>query len=367
MALAPLNQIPACIVAVDDYIPYAKERMSEHAWSYFSGGVADEHLLSENQSAWQQYKVLPRILNDFKGANTDFTLLGKEHAFPILCAPVAYQKMAHPDGEFASALAAAAMQTPYIISMQSSMPLSILCEQAPGTKWLQWYWQTDQSASQRLLTEAVNLGVEAIVLTVDAPVNGIRNREQRIGFSLPADVEAVLLKDFCIEQPPIGMPGESPLFGSHFLASAPTWEMVEKFISTSPLPVLLKGVINPLDAKKAIQSGAAGIVVSNHGARVLDIMPPTATTLKDICEVVDGRIPILVDGGIRRGSDVFIALALGATAVMIGRPYIWAAATAGASGVAHILHILRTELEVTMALTGCRNLQEIKDVELINK
>ena len=365
MSLAPLSQIPSDIVAVDDYIPYAKERMSAQAWAYFSGGVANEHLVSENQRSWHQYHVLPRILNDFKEANTRFSMLGKEYEFPIFLAPIAYQKMAHFDGELASALAAAAMQTPFIISMQSTTPLNVLCEKAPGPKWLQWYWQTDKTASQRLLKEAVHLGVEAIVLTVDAPVNGIRNREQRAGFAVPDGIKAELLSDFVIQTQTVGGPGGSPLFGSGFLANVPTWEMVADFIDDCPLPVVLKGILNPLDAKKAIEVGAAAIVVSNHGGRVLDILPPTAQVLGGVCEVVAGRIPVLVDGGIRRGSDVFVALALGASAVLIGRPYLYAMAAAGASGVAHVLHLLRAELEVTMALTGCRTIEEIKDVELL--
>lgn len=365
MSLVPLKQIPNDIAAVDDYIPYANERMSAQAWAYFSGGVADERLLSDNQTAWHQYQVLPRILNDFKEANTRFNLLGKEHAFPIMLAPVAYQKMAHLDGEFASALAAAAMQTPYVISMQSTTSLKVLCEKAPGPKWLQWYWQTDKAASQRLLKEALHLGVEAIVLTVDAPVNGVRNREQRAGFAVPDGMKAELLSDFVMQAQTVGGPGESPLFGNGFLANAPTWAMVAEFIRDCPLPVVLKGVLNPLDAEKAIEIGAAAIVVSNHGGRVLDSMPPTAKVLSHVCKVVADRIPVLVDGGIRRGSDVFNALALGATAVMIGRPYIWALAAAGASGVAHVLHMLRTELEVTMTLTGCRNLDEIRQVVLM--
>lgn len=365
MSLAPLTQIPNDIVALMDYLPYAKERMSDEAWAYFSGGVADEYLLAKNQSVWQRYQVLPRVLRDFEGASTRFSLLGQEQSFPILLAPVAYQKMAHPQGEFASALAAAAMEAPYVISMQSATPLRALCKQAPGRKWLQWYWQSDRAESKRLLGEAVSCGVEAIVLTVDAPVNGVRNREQRAGFSLPSDIETVLLKGFKSEPKTVGGAGESPLFGSGFLVNTPTWEMVAEFIRNCPLPVVLKGILNPLDAEKAIEIGAAGLVVSNHGGRVLDIMPPTAIVLKQICEVVADRIPVLVDGGIRRGTDVFVALALGATAVMVGRPYIWAMAAAGASGVAHVLHILRTELEVAMALAGCRNLEEVKAVELM--
>ena len=365
MSLAPLNEIPASIVAADDYIPYAKVRISPEVWAYFSGGVADEKLLARNQTAWQQYQVLPSMLKDFEEAHTHYTLLGQRHDFPILLAPVAYQKMLHPDGEFISALAAAAMQTPYIISMQSSTSLTLLCEQIPGTKWLQWYWQPDQIASQKLLAEAAKLGIEAIVLTIDAPVNGVRNREQRVGFSVPSGVEAVLLKNFKSAPLTVGSAGESPLFGSGFLTNAPTWDLVEQFIQHSPLPVILKGILNPSDALKAVQIGAAGIVVSNHGGRTLDTLPATASILGRICDSIDGHIPILVDGGIRRGSDIFTALALGASAVLIGRPYIWAMAAAGASGVAHVLHILRTELEVTMALTGCRTLDEIRQVELI--
>lgn len=365
MSLPPLKQIPNSIAAVDDYIPYAKERITAEAWAYFSGGVADERLLSNNQLAWQQYQVLPRVLTDVKDASTRFSLLGRDYEFPIFLAPIAYQKMAHPDGEFASALGAAAMQTPYVISMQSSTSLSVLCEQAPGSKWLQWYWQQDKASSERLLNEAFNLGVEAIVLTVDAPVNGIRNREQRAAYTLAPGVEAVLLRGFEKEVRAIGGPGESPLFGSDFLMNAPNWERVADFVRDCSLPVILKGIVNPLDAEQAIKIGAAGIVVSNHGGRVLDVMPPTANVLAGICEVVSGRIPVLVDGGIRRGSDIFVALALGASAVMIGRSYLYAMAAAGASGVAHVLHILRTELEVTMALTGCSNLDQVRGVELI--
>ncbi|SUA94555.1 L-lactate dehydrogenase [cytochrome] [Oligella urethralis] len=366
MALAPLSQIPADVVAVDDYIELAKARMSPQAWAYFSGGVADERLLADNIHAWHQYSVMPRVLSDFDGANTAFSLLNKTHPFPIFCAPIAYQRMAHPAGELASALAAAAMETPYIISMQSSTPLEPLCEQAPGTKWLQWYWQTDESASQKLLSKAQALGIEAIVLTVDAPVNGLRNREQRAGFALPADIQAVLLEDFDIPPLPQGAPGESPIFGSGFLANTPNWDKVEQFMENCPLPVMLKGILHPLDAQKALEVGADGIIVSNHGARVLDILPPTARVLKSICDLIDGRIPVLVDGGIRRGSDVFIALALGATAVMIGRPYLYALAAAGAPGVAHVLHILRTELEVCMALSGCTTPAQIKSIELLS-
>ena len=358
--LAPLTQIPSDIVAVQDYEPYAQPRMSPQAWAYFSGGVADEQLLEKNRSSFSAYTILPRVLRNLSQGHTRLRLLGREYDFPIFLAPVAYQRLAHVEGELASAVAAAAMQTPFIISMQSSVNLQTLAQQAPGPKWLQWYWQPDQAASQRLLSQAVDCGVEALVLTVDAPVNGQRNREQRVGFGLPPDIQAVHLLDFNQVKTPVAQPGKSPLFGTGFLEHSPTWEQVAQFIAHSPLPVFLKGVLHPLDAQQAVLVGAAGLIVSNHGGRVLDTVPTALQMLPHIVQAIDDQIPVLMDGGIRRGSDVFTALALGAKAVLIGRPYVYALAAAGAPGVAHVLHMLRTELELTMVLAGCATLEQIQ-------
>lgn len=360
-------QIPADIAAVHDYLPYAKQVMSPQAWAYFSGGVADEKLLRSSITAAANYQIWPRVLQDFSEAHTRFTLSGtrQEYAFPIFLAPVAYQRMAHPDGELASALAAAAMKTPFIISMQASVDLQTLAQQAPGPQWLQWYWQTDTAGSQRLLDQAVALGIEAIVLTVDAPVNGIRNTEQRAQFALPQDIEAINLKGIKQRALPRCEAGQSPLFGNDFLANtAPSWEQTTQFIAQCPLPVYLKGILHPADAQQAVQAGAAGIIVSNHGGRVLDLMPTSLQALPAVVQAVAGQVPVLMDGGIRRGTDIFIALALGAQAVLIGRPYIYALAVAGAAGVAHVLHLLRTELEVTMALAGCATLADIRDAAI---
>lgn len=361
--------IPTDVVAVEDYLPYAKEVLSPEAWAYFSGGVGDEKLLQCNKSIFDAYTVWPRVLQDLRHAHTRFVLNTSTHQaeyeFPIFLAPVAYQRLAHPDGELATALAAAAMQTPFIISMQSSVDLATLASQAPGPQWLQWYWQPDAAGSQRLLEQAVQCGIEAIVLTVDAPVNGIRNTEQRAQFRLPAGIEAVNLHGIAQQAVPIAQAGHSPLFGSDFLAqAAPRWEQVAAFIAQCPLPVYIKGILHPADAQQAVQVGAAGIMVSNHGGRVLDISPSALQALPAVVQAVEGRVPVLMDGGIRRGTDVFIALALGAQAVLIGRPYIYALAVAGAAGVAHVLHLLRTELEVAMALAGCATLADVAQAEL---
>lgn len=356
---APLSQIPSDIVAAMDYLPYAKERMSPMAWAYFSGGAADEYLLQRNENGPTQ-QIWPRVLADLTQAHTHLSLFGQSLAYPILLAPIAYQKLAHPDGELASALGAAAMQTPYVISMQASERIEHIAQHAPGPQWLQWYWQPDQASSAVLLQKAVDSGVQALVLTVDAPVNGIRNTEQRAQFTLPEGIEAVNLMGFQRPILELAPAGQSPLFSRGFLTTTPQWQHIQDFIAASPLPVLLKGILHPLDARRAVDMGAAGLIVSNHGGRVLDASPTAWQALPLVAQAVKGAVPILLDGGIRRGTDVFTALALGAQAVLVGRPYLYALAAAGASGVAHVLHILRTELEVTMALAGCATLADIQ-------
>lgn len=363
--LPPLNQIPADIVAVHDYVAYAKERMTASAWAYFSGGAEDESLLRRNMQG-SSYHIWPRVLSDLTQASTELKVLDRTYAYPIFLAPVAYQKLAHPEGELASALGAAAMQTPFVISMQASQPLEHIVQHAPGPQWLQWYWQPDKAGSAALMQRAVAAGIQAIVLTVDAPVNGIRNTEQRAQFGLPFDVSAVNLQGMQTLTPPLAEVGQSPLFGTGFLQQTPQWHHVEEFINNSPLPVIIKGILHPEDALLALQAGAAGVIVSNHGGRVLDRAPTAWQVLPLIAQVIKKRIPLFLDGGIRRGADVFIALALGAQAVLVGRPYIYALAAAGAVGVAHVLHILRTEFEVAMALAGCARLSDVDGSRILS-
>lgn len=354
-----LTQIPAEIVAVRDYERYAQARLDDNAWAYFSGGAADERALQRNIAAFQRYELLPAVLNDLRGGNTSLNLFGRERPYPILLAPVAYQRLAHPDGEAATVLAASAMQATAVVSMQSSCDVQMLAQQAHEPLWFQWYWQADQAASQDLLRRIEAAGFEAIVLTADAPVNGIRNREQRAGFFLPSGVEAVNLRGFVQPSVAPGEPGTSPVFGSGLLHSAATWDALAWLASNTSLPVLVKGVLRPQDAVKAVSLGAQGIIVSNHGGRTLDAITTPLRMLPEITDAVGHNVPVLMDGGIRRGTDILIALALGATAVLVGRPYIFALAAAGAAGVAHVLHILRTELEVAMALCGCATLADI--------
>ncbi len=362
--LPKLQQIPAEIAAVADYEPLARERMAPGAWAYLAGGAADELTLADNLSAFQRVRLLNRVLDALGSGHTRLQLCGLDLDYPILLAPVAFQKLAHPDGELATVLGASAMGASMVVSTQASVSLEAIAAAAQTPLWFQLYIQPDREFTRELVQRAEAAGYRALVVTVDAPVNGMRNREQRAGFALPEGVEAVNLRGMRNLPPSVAQPGASPLFGSPLLAHAPTWQDLEWLQSLTRLPVLVKGVMSARDATRAVEQGVAGIVVSNHGGRTLDTLPATLDVLPAMAQAVAGRVPLVLDGGIRRGTDVLKALALGASAVMIGRPYVHGLATAGATGVAHVLHLLRTELEVAMALTGCPTLADI-DASLI--
>ncbi|MFA5496295.1 MAG: alpha-hydroxy acid oxidase [Porticoccaceae bacterium] len=357
--LHPMTTIPRDIVAVADYEPYARERMPSQVWAWLNGGGADELTLEDNRAAFRCLRLQNRILRDLTGGNTRLSLLGDNFDYPILLAPVAFQKLVHPQGEQATVLGAAAMKAGMVVSTQASMALEDIAGAARSPLWFQLYLQSDRGFTRELVQRAEQAGYRALVVTVDAPVNGLRNREQRAGFALPPGIEAVNLRGMPAAPGHHARPGDSPIFGSPLLASAPRWEDITWLHSVTRLPVVLKGIAAVEDALLAADLGVAGIIVSNHGGRTLDGLPATIDALPAITRAVAGRLPVLLDGGIRRGTDILKALALGASAVLIGRPYMHALAAAGAPGVAHVLHILRAELEAAMALAGCRDLAAI--------
>ncbi|MDH0897159.1 MULTISPECIES: alpha-hydroxy acid oxidase [unclassified Pseudomonas] len=358
MPLPKLQQIPPSIAAVADYEPFARERMSEQAWAYIAGGATDELTLADNRTAFERLRLRGQVLADLSGGNTRLRLFGQDFAHPIFLAPVAYQKLAHPDGELASVVGASAFGAGMVVSTQASVELEAIAEQAQTPLWFQLYIQADRDFTAALVRRVEAAGYQALVLTVDAPVSGMRNREQRAGFALPEGIEAVNLRGMRPLQG--GAPaGGGLLLGGPLLAAAPTWDDLAWLRGLTRLPILLKGITSGLDAERALAAGAGGLIVSNHGGRTLDGLPATIDALPEVAAAIQGRIPLLLDGGIRRGSDVLKALALGADAVLVGRPYVFALAAAGATGVAHVLQILRAELEVAMALTGCRDLAAI--------
>ncbi|ODS70796.1 MAG: alpha-hydroxy-acid oxidizing enzyme [Acidovorax sp. SCN 65-28] len=356
------HTIPPGLVTLADHEQHARTQLDDNAWAYFSGGAADEISLRANRTAWDALPLWPRVLRPLAGGHTRVPLLGRTLAHPILLAPVAFQRMAHPDGELAMAYAAAALGAGVVLSTQASVSVesvaqAVLPDPGRGPLWFQLYLQPDRGFTQALVQRAEAAGYEALVLTVDAPTSGVRDRERRAGFRLPSGVGPVNLAGLQTPASPPLSPGQSALFDG-LLHHAPTWDDIAWLQSITRLPVLLKGVLHPADARQAVSVGAAGLIVSNHGGRSLDTAPATATALPRVVQAVGGAVPVLADGGIRRGTDVLKAMALGASAVLVGRPAVWGLANAGAAGVAHVLRLLRDELEVAMALTGCATLAE---------
>lgn len=361
-SIPTLQALPADVVTLDDHEALAQHNLDANAWAYFSGGAADETTVRANRQAWSDITLYPRVLRELAGGHTRVRLLGRELAHPILLAPVAFQRMAHADAELATAYAAAALGAGMVLSTQASTSLEAVAQAIGqdaerGPLWFQLYLQHDRGFTRELVQRAEIAGYEALVLTVDAPSSGARDRERRAGFRLPTHISAVNLAQLPPPPPVYLARGQSALFDG-LLQHAPTWADVEWLQSQTTLPLILKGVLHPADAQQAQRMGVAGLVVSNHGGRTLDTSPSTASILARMVNAVGADLPVLVDGGIRRGTDVLKAMALGASAVLIGRPAIYGLANAGAAGVAHVLRLLRDELEIAMALTGCATLAD---------
>lgn len=366
-----ITPVPPDAVSLADHQRIAESLLDTKAWAYFQGGAADEHTLEANLGGWAQIRLRPRVLRDLTHGHTRVDLLGRTLAHPILLAPVAFQRMAHPDGELASALAAASQGAGMVLSCQASMPLELVAQAIAsdphrGPLWFQLYFQHDREFTLELVRRAEAAGYEALVLTADAPVSGARDRERRTGFAVPPGIEAVNLKGLPDWQPDTLQPGQSAMFNA-LLHQAPTWHDIAWLRQHTRLRLIVKGVLHRDDARMARDEGVDAIIVSNHGGRTLDTAVDTATALREVVAAVGQDLPILVDGGIRRGTDVLKAMALGARAVLIGRPQVHGLATAGALGVAHVLRLLRDELEIAMALSGCATLDQIDPDLLVHR
>ena len=348
---------PTDLLDLPDFERAAKGVMSSLAWEYVSEGAADEITLRSNHEAYEKIRVMPRALVDVSKIDTRVQLLGRELAHPILLAPTAYQKLSHSDGELATVKGAADAGATMVLSTMSTVSLEDVAAAAKTPLWFQLYVQPDREFTKELVQRAEAAGYQALVVTVDTPVLGPRYRELRAHFNLPPGMERANFRGR-----PAATGAQRASEASVFSATLDpklTWKDIEWLRSITKLPVLLKGIINPDDATRAIQSGAAGILVSNHGARNLDTGPATIEALPRVVEKVGGKIPVLVDGGIRRGTDILKALAFGANAVLIGRPYVYGLAVDGASGVTRIVNILRRELEMAMAHTGRTSIASI--------
>ncbi|MEX2211611.1 MAG: alpha-hydroxy acid oxidase [Gaiellaceae bacterium] len=332
-------------VNVSEYERLAEERLEPGVFGYYAGGAGDEWTLAENVAAFRRWVLRPRVLVDVGSVTTVATVLGTEVSMPILVAPTAFHRLAHPDGELATARAAAAAGTIMCLSTLATAGPADVAEAAPDApRWYQLYWHPDRAVTQSIVEEAAAAGFQAIVLTVDLPVLGNRERDLRTGFTLPDDLVPAFARSSDV-------PGSEVLGWK--VDPTITWRDLEWLRSLSDLPLLVKGVLTAEDALLAVEAGCAGIVVSNHGGRQLDGVPASLDALPEVVEAVAGRCEVLVDGGIRRGTDVAKALALGAQAVLVGRPVLWGLAHDGQAGVERVLSLLRAELELTLALLGC--------------
>jgi 4-hydroxymandelate oxidase len=343
------------LINVADFERVAAEKLDAGVAGYFFGGAGDELTLRENVAAWSGWRLRPRTLAGLGEWSTGVELLGGDISMPVLVAPVAYQGLVDPDGEEAMARAAAAEGTVMCLSTLATRRPRPVAEAAPGgRRWFQLYCFKDGAVTRALIEEAVDCGYEAIVVTVDAPRGGNRERDRRTGFVIPEE---------------LGVPSVEAALGSdravtieetfELMEPALSWSDLEGLASDCRVPVLVKGVLTAEDAALAIDHGAAGVVVSNHGGRQLDRCLATADALPEVVEAVAGRGAVLVDGGIRRGVDIAIALALGADAVLVGRPALWGLAVGGEAGARRVLSLLREELELTLALCGCASPAEL--------
>jgi isopentenyl diphosphate isomerase/L-lactate dehydrogenase-like FMN-dependent dehydrogenase len=340
--------VAEALVNVADYERAAAELLDEGPLGYFAGGAGDERTLRRNVAAYAEWELLPRVLVDVADVDASVELFGSRLSMPVAVAPVAFQRLAHEDGEEGMARAAGRAGTAMCLSTIATATPASVAAAAPGTtRWFQLYCFRDRAVTEALLTEAVESGYEAIALTVDAPFAGRRERDLRSGFQV--DVPTPSVQAAIGSDRPVSVREVFDLVDPSL-----DWDSLAALVGGCELPVVLKGLMRPDDAELAIEAGAAGVVVSNHGGRQLDGVPPTVDALPEVVDAVAGRVPVLVDGGVRRGTDVLVALALGADAVLVGRPALWGLAVGGEDGAAAVLELFKAEVELALALLGCR-------------
>lgn len=340
----PANSAFADLFSLHDVEALARTKMDQRYYEYYKGGAADELTVRWNQERYQDLRLRSRVLVDVSKLDTSVELLGRRMPFPILLAPASNHRMAHPEGELATARGASMMETTMVLSSGSNTAVEDVARVTTHPLWFQLYVTKDRGFAKALVQRAETAGAKALCVTVDNPVDGPRNREQHARPVLPPGV---------IHPHYVGMGSPAAKVTLDVVQPAQlAWKDIEWLQSFAKVPVLVKGIMNPLDAEIAVKMGVAGIMVSNHGGRSLDTQPATIEVLPKVADLVAGRVPIIVDGGIRRGTDVVKALALGATAVQIGRPYLYGLAVGGAEGVAHVIKILRQELMLSMANLG---------------
>lgn len=336
-------------VSLQELEALAERRLGRAAFDYFAGGSADEQTLRDNRAAFDRWRIEPRVLRDLDHPSIGTTVLGTPMAMPVLIAPLAYQRVAHDLGDLATARAAATAGVVHVLSTLSNHRLEEVAAAAPGApRWFQLYPLRDEGATRAVVERAEAAGFGALVLTVDTTAHGRRERDMRNSFALPDHLELP-----CVPVPAGHTGPVTPTLLTSLMEPALGWGHVQRLRATSRLPILLKGVLSPRDAKLAVEHGVAGVIVSNHGGRQLDGVPATVDALPRIADAVGDRLELLLDGGVRRGTDVLKALALGARAVLVGRPITYGLALGGEAGVREVLSVLADEVATALALAGC--------------
>ena len=337
------------LLNVHDYERAAEEALDPAAFGYFAGAANDEWTMRENRAAFERWVLRPRMLVDVSDVSTATTVFGTDVSMPLLVAPTAFQRMAHPEGELAMARGASAAGTVMCLSTLATATIEEVAEaSADGARWFQLYWSSDRGVVQDLLDRAAANGFTALVLTVDLPELGRRERDLRTGFEIPEEIPVPIFLSLAESVGAI-----SPTDINWAVDKSLTWRDLEWLRSVSSLPLIVKGILTAEDALLAVESGAEGVVVSNHGGRQLDGVAAALDALPEVVEAVGDRATVLMDSGIRRGTDVVKALALGAEAVLAGRAPLWGLATGGADGVQAVLQLLREEIALALALCGC--------------
>lgn len=374
------------LVCVADYEEKSKEKLEKSALDYYQSGAGDQLTLHLNKEAFNDLRIRPRFLRDVSKLDLSTEIFGKKLKWPVGIASTAMQRMAHPEGEVANAKAAGQAGSVFVLSTLATTSLQELAEQAPDTdKWFQLYIYKDRSLTENLVRTAEECGFKAIVLTVDAPVFGIRRRDVRNKFSLPADLklsnftgeilDKTLKNDILLSEFPgiqakgvksSGASGINEYVASQFDDTL-TWKDVKWLVEFTKLPVVAKGILTKEDALLALHYGCKGVIVSNHGARQVDGVPATIEALPEIVKAVGNEMVVMLDGGVYQGVNVFRALALGAKYVFMGRPAIWGLAVDGQKGVENVLGIVKKEFENTLKLTGCSSLNDIRPEMVVHK
>ncbi len=344
-------------ITLAEYEERARQVLPRMAFDYFAGGAEDEWTIRENRAAFSRYVLRPRVLVDVSSRSNATTVLGQVVSLPVLVAPTALHGLADPEGEVATARASAAVGSVLVLSTLSSRTIEEVAEAASGgRRWFQLYVQRDRDLTAELVKRADAAGYSAIMLTADLPVVGARDRDIRNDFQLPGDVRYVNMR---VQRPPEGRgSGLAAFIGFQGDASL-DWDDVPWLRSLTDLPFVLKGVVRAEDARRAVEAGFEGLVVSNHGGRQLDGTVASMDALPEVVEAVGGAVEVMVDGGVRRGSDVLKALAVGARAVLLGRPVLWGLAVGGEDGVRRVLSLLGAELDIAMAIAGCATVADI--------